>query len=66
MPRISVFLYLCMCRYGYVKNGQKQSKTDKNEHENGKVLKAGAEEVKWSEKAQNVKESPKRFIKYQD
>jgi hypothetical protein len=25
-----------MCRYGYVKNGQKQSKTDKNEHEIGK------------------------------
>jgi hypothetical protein len=25
-----------MCRYGYVKNEQKQSKTDKNEHEIGK------------------------------
>ena len=24
-----MFLYLCMCRYRYVKNEQKQSKTDK-------------------------------------
>ena len=35
-----MFLYLCMCRYGYEKNGQKHTKTDKNEHENGKRSKA--------------------------
>jgi hypothetical protein len=35
-----------MCRYGYVKNDQNQSKTDKNEHENGKMSKAGAGEAK--------------------
>jgi hypothetical protein len=35
-----------MCRYGYEKNERKQSKTDKNEHENGKRSKAGAGEAK--------------------
>jgi hypothetical protein len=34
-----------MCRYGYVKNEQKQSKTDKNEHEIGKRSKTGAREA---------------------
>ena len=46
MPREYKVLYLCMCRYGYVKNEQKQDKTDKNEHENGKRSKAGAGEAK--------------------
>jgi hypothetical protein len=43
-----MFLYLCMCRYGYEKYEQKRSKTDKNEYEIGKRLKDEAGEVKWS------------------
>ena len=46
MPRECVFLYLCMCRYEYVKTERKQAKTDKNEHEIGKRSKAVAGEAK--------------------
>ena len=38
MPRERMFLYLCMCRYGYLKNEQKQSKTEKNEHKTWKSV----------------------------
>ena len=64
MPRERVFLYLCMCRYGYVKNERKQAKTDKNEHEIGKRSKAVAGEAKWSKIADNAHRSPQRFRKF--
>lgn len=40
-----------------MKRRQKQSKTDKNEHENGKVSKAEAGEVKWSKISSNSQKS---------
>ena len=60
-----MFLYLCMCRYGYVKNERKRSKTDKNEHEIGKKSKAVAGEAKRSKISHNAHRSPQRFREYQ-
>jgi hypothetical protein len=53
MPRKCVFLYLCMCRYGYEKNEQKQSQNRQKRARDWKKVKSrsqGSKMIKESSK----------------
>lgn len=61
-----MFLYLFMCMYGFVKNEQKQDKTDKNEHENGKCQKPKPGKSNGQSLSSKSKIQPWKFIKCQE
>jgi hypothetical protein len=53
MPRECVFLYLCMCRYGYVKNEQKQSQNRQKRARDWKKVKYRSRGSKMTKESSN-------------